>query len=254
MIDTVESQRLVIVSGTSSGIGAALAHALLLDGWTVVGIARRQAEFDSPRYQHLTADLGDPAQLRTLTGKQLAPLLGETHWRRVGLVNNAALIGTLRGMEDLTPSKLTDAFAVNTIAPMYLMGFVARTALPDASLRIVNVSTGAAVRPFPGLGDYGASKAALRMAGMIMAEELSSENRPGGRHRDAAVLSYEPGVVDTDMQVQARSPAGGQSPWNQPFKDFAAQGVLERPEDVVGNIVDFLSGDCDEPFVERRYG
>ena len=116
------------------------------------------------------------------------------------------------------------------------------------------ISTGAAVHAFPGLGDYGASKAALRMAGMIMAEELSSDHRPGGKRPDAAVLSYEPGVVDTDMQVQARSPAGGESPWNQPFKDFAAQGVLERPEDVVGNIVDFLSGEGSQPFVERRYG
>jgi NAD(P)-dependent dehydrogenase (short-subunit alcohol dehydrogenase family) len=120
-------------------------------------------------------------------------------------------------------------------------------------LRIVNVSSGAAVRAFPGLADYCASKAALRMAGMALAEELASDLRPGGRRADAAVFSYEPGVVDTPMQAVARAPSAAEAPWVQPFKDFAAQGVLVRPEAVIGEIVDFVEGDADETFVERRY-
>jgi NAD(P)-dependent dehydrogenase (short-subunit alcohol dehydrogenase family) len=246
--------RVALVTGTSSGIGAALAAALLDDGWTVVGLARREATFDSPLYQHLQVDLGDASRLEAVADAQLAPLLRDRRWTRIGLVNNAALIGALRGLEDITPEQLSRAFAVNAIAPMFLMGFAARVASPSASLRIVNISTGAAVRPFPGLADYGSSKAALRMAGMIMAEELSSDNRPGGRHADASILSYEPGVVDTAMQVQARSTTGEESPWNQPFKDFAAQGLLEKPADVVGDILEFLSRESGEPFVERRYG
>jgi NAD(P)-dependent dehydrogenase (short-subunit alcohol dehydrogenase family) len=143
---------------------------------------------------------------------------------------------------------------VNAVAPMYLMGFASRVAPPSASLRIVNISTGAAVRAYPGLGDYGASKAALRMAGMVLAEELSSDLRPGGRRADAAILSYEPGVVDTDMQVQARSATAAGFPWRQPFIDFAAQGMLEKPGDVIVPVVEFLAGDADQPFVEQRFG
>ena len=50
---------LALVTGTSSGIGAALAAALLGRGWTVIGLARRAADFDHPDYRHIALDLAD---------------------------------------------------------------------------------------------------------------------------------------------------------------------------------------------------
>ena len=246
--------RLAIVTGTSSGIGAALARALLEQGWSVVGMARRDAGFDNLRYRHVAVDLGDLDALHQAAEGVLSPLLSEDRWKRVALVNNAAVSGEAKGLEDVEPEALQRLLAVNTVAPVYLMGLVARVTPPAAALRIVNVSSGAAVRAFPGLGDYCSSKAALRMAGMALAAELDSELRPGGRRENAAVFSYEPGVVDTPMQTASRARSLEEFPWGQPFKDFAAQGLLAKPEDVIGEIVDFVAGDGHERFVERRYG
>jgi benzil reductase ((S)-benzoin forming) len=253
-MSVADKNRLAIVTGTSSGIGAALARALLEQGWSVVGLARRAAGFDHLRYRHVAVDLGDFDALREATESVLEPLIPEDRWERVALVNNAALSGVAKGLEDVEPEALQRLLAVNTVAPVYLMGRVARITPPDVPLRIVNVSSGAAVRAFPGLGDYCSSKAALRMAGMALAAELDSELRPGGRRENAAVFSYEPGVVDTPMQTASRGRSLEEFPWGQPFKDFAAQGLLEKPEDVIGEIVDFVSGDGHEPFVERRFG
>lgn len=246
-------RRLALVTGTSSGIGAALAAALLERGWTVIGLARRAADFGHPRYRHIALDLADLEALETVARQDLEPVVADTRWARIALVNNAALSGQSKGLEHTEPGPLAGLLAVNTAAPMFLMGFVTRVAPPAVPLRIVNVSSGAAVRAFPGLGDYCASKAALRMAGMALAAELDSDQRPGGCRADAAVFSYEPGVVDTPMQTASRSHSAEEFPWVQPFKDFAAQGMLAQPEAVIGEIVGFVEGDVHETFVERRF-
>ncbi len=56
-------RRLALVTGTSSGLGTAIAESLLEAGWTVVGISRRNVEFQTRNYQHIQADLADSAQL-----------------------------------------------------------------------------------------------------------------------------------------------------------------------------------------------
>lgn len=245
-----EPDRLAIITGTSAGIGAALADHLLEDGWQVIGISRRDAAIANPHYQHVTADLADIQQLQSIAASAVAPVLDDARWQRVGLVNNAASSGASQFLEALPPEALARAFALNTIAPIWLMGFVTNTAPLAAALRIVNVSTGAATRPLPGMGDYGASKAALRLASMTFGEELSSSMRPGGVRANASVLSYGPGVVDTEMQAHARSV---DLPWNQMFKDFHAQGMLQPASAPAKEIAAYLAEDNVEPFEERHF-
>lgn len=246
-----KTERIALVTGTSSGIGAAVVEILLDDGWQVIGMSRKRADFDNPNYRHIEIDLGNLQRLKDIAESDLAKVLGEDRWERVGLVNNAADIGTLRPMQEADPLRLAQTFAINVAAPMYLMGFVVR-AVPAASmLRIVNISTGAAVQPLPGGSDYSASKSALRMAGMVLATELQSDERPGGARRNAAILSYAPGVVDTPMQVTARAP---DRPWNRMFVNFHEQGQLQPPRAPAIEIVSFLDSDRCEPFAERRLG
>ena len=67
-------------------------------------------------------------------------------------------------LEDVDPEGFAELLAVNLVAPVILMGMVVRAAPAEVPVRIVNVSTGAAVQAFPGIGEYGSSKAALRLA------------------------------------------------------------------------------------------
>lgn len=246
-----DQNRLAIVTGTSSGLGAATAGILLEEGWTVVGMSRRKADFGSPDYRHLQVDLGDSALLGEIAGKELTPLLKDGRWRRVGLVNNAAVVGELGLIGEINPASAVLAYAVNVISPVFLMGVVARDTPDGCPLRIINVSTGAAVHPLPGVSEYGGSKAALRLVSMTFASELASEKRPGGRKRDFSVLSYAPGVVDTAMQGTLRST---ESPWTEIFADFHRKGMLVPPEGPAREMADFLASESAEPFLERRFG
>jgi len=243
--------KLAIVTGTTSGIGRELAASLLDRGWSVVGLARRDTTIERDGYTHLRLDLADLDAVRELAERQLAPALRRDSLQRAALVNNAGLIGSLGWLHAAEPDQLARLFAVNAVAPTYLMGMAAAAAPATARLRIVNISSGAAHSAYPGLGDYGATKAALRLAGRTLAAELALSDRPP---HTAAVLSYEPGLVDTDMQRQAREAPPASFPAHDVFQGFADEGKLAAPQDVVGDIVQFLDSDPAEGFTERRFG
>lgn len=243
--------QLVIVTGTSSGIGKALAQHLLDERWEVVGLSRRAVDMDNARYRHVAADLADLSALKRIGENELGPLVRDGGWQRVGLVNNAGVTGVMSPLEEKDVGEVAAVFAVNVLAPMYLMGLLMRAAPPAAAVRIVNVSTGAAVRPLPGASEYGGSKAGLRMAGMVLGEELSDPEHPGRRRENAGILSYEPGVVDTAMQASARAEG---PPYNRRFVAMHEQGALAPPEGPAQEIAEFLGRDRVDAFMERRYG
>jgi len=245
--------RLALVTGTTSGIGAALAKQLLQRGWEVAGVARRTPAIENSRYHHLAVDLRDvPIAVKSIEGK-FGALLGDRAWQRVGLVNNAASASLLGPLHKLDAHELLRLYAINAAIPTWLMGFVVQNSHRGAMIRIVNVSSGAAVRAFPGLAAYCSSKAALRMAGMAFAAELESPLRPAVTP-EVAILSYEPGVVDTEMQLATRSKSQEEFPWVETFRGFAAQGALVAPEMPAAEIVEFLEAEGRTHFIERRRG
>lgn len=243
--------RLALVTGTSSGIGHAVADVLLRRGWHVVGAARRPSTIGHDAYEHLQIDLGDA---RALIGieERLTTLLGDRALRRVGLVNNAADPGLLGPIAHMDVARLNGIFAVNVNAPLWLMGAFVRLTPSATALRIVNVSSGAAVRGSPGLGAYGSSKAALRMAGLVLAAEI--ENDAMEKQRRVSIMSYEPGTVDTPMQAYARAQGEDVLPSRDLFLRFAAEGRLVSPAAPAREIADFLESDGGDRFAERRFG
>jgi benzil reductase ((S)-benzoin forming) len=240
------------ITGTSSGIGEATARDLLGRGWRVVGASRRAAPIIDPRYTHLRLDVGDLGALTAALDMEVAPLLADPAVARVGLVNNAALVGLLGPIAALDSSGLSDVYAVNTSAPIVLMGWFFRHTRSAVPLRIVNVSTGAAVTPLPGLGAYGSAKAALRMAGMIFAAELDAGVAQGTAPRDVTIQSFEPGIVDTPMQTEVRSSTPETMPIVQVFVDWARTGALNTADIPAAHIARYLQADGHPRWTEER--
>jgi NAD(P)-dependent dehydrogenase (short-subunit alcohol dehydrogenase family) len=239
----VSAERIAIVTGTSSGIGAAVAKELLEHGWQVIGVARRTAKFDSGSYKHLALDLAQVERATATIEREVGTRLAGGAWQRIGLVNNAALAPAGR-LQKLDAGELARAYAVNAVMPLWLMGLVVRRRPSSAQVRVVNISSGAAQRPFPGLSIYCSTKAALRMAGMVVAAEA----------QDVGVFSYEPGVVDTEMQRATREIPLEEFPWGTTFRQYHAEGRLVAPELPAADVVEFLEADGAERFVERRRG
>ncbi|HET8725269.1 MAG TPA: SDR family NAD(P)-dependent oxidoreductase [Anaeromyxobacteraceae bacterium] len=247
------SDRACLVTGTSSGIGLAVARELLERGWDVAGIARRPAPLHHPRYRHLRLDLADVARLESEMEGAFGDALRLDGRARVGLVNGAATLEPVGPTGALPAAGLARAFAVNAVAPAWLLGFFLRR-VRGRPLRVVNVSSGAARRPYAGWSAYCSTKAALRMAGEVVGAE-AREYAPGtALPTDVALVSYEPGVVDTEMQAAVRGAVAEAFPQVRRFLDLHASGQLHHPSKPAAEIADLLGSDGLPPFSERRLG
>jgi NAD(P)-dependent dehydrogenase (short-subunit alcohol dehydrogenase family) len=234
-----------IVTGTSSGLGLAVARALLGRGWSVAGLSRRPAPLDHPAYLHHAVDLADLEALGALAERGLAPWLSAPDLARLGLVNDAAQLGPVAPLARAPPREVGRALLVDAAAPMVLLGLALRAA-GAVPLRVVNVSSGAARTAYAGWGAYCAGKAALRLAGEVAALESAG--------RDVRVVSYEPGVLDTAMQAEVRRASRDDFPQLDRFLALHAEGRLVSPEAPAGEIAALLERDDLAPFTELRHG
>ena len=117
------------------------------------------------------------------------------------LINNASSLGPTPPalLADTECEQLEEALAVNLVGPFRLtralLGALAASAREGRGAVIVNVSSDAAVYPYPGWGAYGASKAALMHMTAIWDEEAKAEG--------VRFLSLDPGDMDTPLHALA---------------------------------------------------
>ncbi|OMQ14618.1 3-oxoacyl-ACP reductase [Modestobacter sp. VKM Ac-2676] len=178
---------LVLITGTSSGLGAATARRLVADGYRVVGLSRRDVDPAAigEGYVHHRADLAD------LDGiPALAKELISTHGRPYGLVNNAA-----SGLDGLLPtmhnSQIRSVVELDLLAPVLLTKYLCRPMLSAGRGRIVNISSIVARTGFRGLSVYAAAKAGLEGFTRSLARDLGA--------RGVTVNAVAPGFLDTAM-------------------------------------------------------
>ncbi|HKI78093.1 MAG TPA: SDR family NAD(P)-dependent oxidoreductase [Ignavibacteriaceae bacterium] len=239
------------ITGTSSGIGLAIAEALLEKGWIVSGASRRDSPIKNENYNHINIDLSDISSFKD----SLSDYLNEQfkkNYKRILLVNNAAVTGKPATLDNYEPEELHKIFVVNSVVPAWLMGFFIKNHKPGSELQIINISSGAAKHTIAGLSAYCSSKAALRMAGQVAISEINAKKDQVDSK--ISVLSYEPSVVETDMQVQARNASQDEFPSSGMFRNFKESGMLTTPGKVAEELTDLIERGLRPGFSEKRFG
>jgi benzil reductase ((S)-benzoin forming) len=216
---------MIIITGTSSGIGKALAELYLGEGKSVVGIGRNHT-IAHPAYHPVVCDLSDET---AISGLSLEPFVND----EVLLINNAGMLGNVKRISDQDKPDIATVLAVNTIAPLILMNRLAQLCGDRFPLTVVNISSGAASRAIPSWAAYCASKAALEM----LSETFYLEEREKGR--STKVYAVAPGVVDTNMQAHIRAVGPEDFSASQTFHGYKETGELASPE-VVARKLDKL--------------
>ena len=133
------------------------------------------------------------------------------------VVNNASLLGPSPQptLADYPLEVLRRVYEVNVLAPLALVQEALPRLRPGAA--IVNVTSDAAVEPYPGWGGYGSSKAALEQLTAILAAE----------HPELRVYSVDPGDMRTQMHQDAFP---GEDISDRPLPEESVPGFLELIE------------------------
>jgi short-subunit dehydrogenase len=180
----------VLVTGCSTGIGAATARTLRDRGWTVIPTARKAADLDRLRHDAFTPvelDIADSASVRHCAEETLRISGG-----KLGAVVNNAGFGQPGAVEDLTRDAMRYQFEVNVFGLQELANQFIPLFRKQGHGRIVNVSSVLGRITIPFMGIYCASKHAVESLSDALRVELSGSG--------VAVSIIEPGPIDTSFQ------------------------------------------------------
>jgi meso-butanediol dehydrogenase/(S,S)-butanediol dehydrogenase/diacetyl reductase len=209
----------VIVTGASSGIGWAIAHAFVDEGAAVFAVARRgallekmRAAASAPERVHTsTVDIGVPEQARGMVAAAVAAL-GRVHV----LVNNAAVMpyGPVLEMEERT---WRETMAVNLDGPFFASQAAARHMVEHGGGVIINIASANAFRVESPAANYNTSKAALVMLTRCFAHELG--------HLGLRACCVAPGQTVTPEAVEELSP----EEYHREFVEYCSRVPMRRP-------------------------
>ncbi|WP_029010694.1 SDR family NAD(P)-dependent oxidoreductase [Azospirillum halopraeferens] len=192
--------KVAIVTGASRGIGLAAAAALAGAGASVAGLARGAAEADALRrclaaagrpHRLIACDVSDRAAVEAAV-RDVTDTFGGIDI----LVNNAGVIDPIGRLGDTDPEAWARNVDVNLTGP-YRMVRAALPALLERRGTVIAISSGAAHRAIEGWSAYCSAKAGLAMLTQALALEYGGEG--------LRVFGFQPGVVDTQMQVAIRA-------------------------------------------------
>ncbi len=214
-----------LVTGGSSGIGAATARALAASGARVLVSGR-----DAGRLAGVAREVGGVALAADLTAADGPAALAGAAREAAGqvdiLVNNAG-VGWAGPLTDITPQKVAELVAVNLTAPMQLTRLLMPGMVERGRGRVVFVSSIAGATGVRGEAVYSATKAGVGYFAESLAYELNS---PG-----VGVSVVVPGVIDTPFFERRGRAYGRKRPGALPAQRVAGAIVtaLERDRDVV---------------------
>lgn len=249
------ASRVVVITGASAGIGAAVARKLAAEGATIVLAARRQKELDQVADEGrklgaravltVQADVTRRDQVVGIRDKALAEFGRIDVW-----INNAGR-GITRSVLDLTDEDVDEMIAVNVKSAIYGMQTAVDHFVERGEGHLINISSFLGRVPMASFRSvYSASKAALNSLTANLRTDLRA-------HPGVHVSLVMPGVVTTDfarnVRGDVRPPMNAAAPGAAPMKPQTPEEVAERIVDVIHNPVAEVYTNPASAELARRY-
>ncbi len=181
-------QRTAVVTGASSGIGAATARLLAQHGWKVIIGARRV-----DRLEELASQIGATAHVLDVTDQAsvdaFCGAVGECHL----LVNNAGgALGTT-SVAQADDAEWLQMFEMNVMGTLRLTRALLPALIASGDGQVVNLGSIAAYESYPGGAGYNAAKHAVRALTRVLRLEMKGQ--------PIRVSEIDPGMVETEFSV-----------------------------------------------------
>lgn len=220
--------QLIIVTGSSSGIGKACAEMLLEKEARVIGLDAKVGSLHHDKYHHFVGNILDEKIVASII-EQVVTLYGQIN----GLANCAGVFGNGKPFFELTLSEWDKVISTNLTGMFIVSKYVAQKMIPYQSGKIVNISCIRSRIFRDNMSDYAASKAGVVALTSTMALDLKNYH--------IQVNSVAPGFTYTGMTSKAFD-----DPQTKSFSEsIIPAGKIAQPEDIAKVILFLLSDMAD---------
>jgi len=219
------------ISGTSRGIGKALAEKLLDNEENyVIGFSRTNS-IKNERYEFIPVDLSIPDNAINF---RFIPIIDA---ESITLVNNSGILGHVEHIGNLNNQSIIESFNVNVVSPAILMNNFVKAYQNNSCRRmVVNISSGAARRAIGSWSIYCSGKSALDMYSSV-AKIDQDIVKPASPIR---FFSVAPGIVDTQMQKEIRGIDSNSFSEVEKFISYKSNNKLSSPDEVALKLVQLM--------------
>lgn len=228
----------LIITGSSRGIGEAIAIKYLKEGYQVFGISRTRTELsiEYPNFTHVKADISRLLEVRHAWLEAKKSLDQITALSEVQFIHNAGILGPMNMVGQGTRGEVhLHALQVNVVSALdFCERFIEEFQDFGGTKKLILISSGAGRKPYPGWANYCVSKAGLDMFAQVMATEQQSKELP------IQIASIAPGVVDTNMQGKIREMSQAHFPHVQRFLDLKENDQLWKPDFVAEKLFNYV--------------
>ena len=199
------SKKTILITGATDGIGKALAIEFSKLGANIILLGRDSSKLDKVYDQlehsyesqkHLILEV-DLALLNNESVHEIARVINDEYEALDGIINNAAILGTMTTLKDYELSRWDEVININLRAP-FLLSRTLIPALENSRMpRIIFTSSGVADVGRAFWGAYSVSKFGLKGLAEIFANELETTS-------SIKVFNFDPGATQTKMRASAR--------------------------------------------------
>ena len=222
----------IVITGTTDGIGSALASQLIIQKTNLICINRSSEKADkfhekldtsNVKFLDLITDLAllDEGKCKEMVN-EIFKDFNEIH----GIVLNASILGSMKPIQDIDEGEWRKVFEINIHANFLLIKHLMPLLSSESKTKIILLSSGVADIGRAYWGAYSASKFALKGLAEILADECSTES-------NLQIFSFNPGATNTKMRTQA-----------YPSEDPTS---IASPDETASYLVHILSEDFESP-------
>lgn len=231
-----------IITGTSSGLGEALASKVIQEQHKVFCISRsindnlkQQANELRTGLWYFEQDLTKLELIPQLI-KEIFSYINPSVITEITLINNAGVIEPVKSLGECEASEIAYHLNLNLGAPVVLVNeFIKQSQSLKCKKNIINITSGAASNPYAGWSLYCSTKAGLDMVTRTVALEQENVEFP------VKIISIAPGIIDTPMQEKVRNAKKEDFPMQPKFENLYKQGKLTPPLDAASSILEMLA-------------
>ncbi len=218
------------ITGSSRGLGKSLVQELLKNNNNVIYGLSRTNPINEDAFYYIHIDLSDIDAVKSFRFPEVKEI------DKLILINNAGVIGNIASVGHKISESIVNTFNINVVAPSLLINqFINQYQNFEGEKIIINISSGAGRHSISSWADYCASKSALDMFSLVVADEQKEQKYP------IKILSIAPGVLDSQMQDEIRLVNKNDFPQLEYFVNLKKEGLLSSTEEVAVKLLNLIN-------------